>query len=199
MFKAPLRILIVTALSIATLIGMVINEGAARERGQEIALAMAAVDPRALLHGHYVIVQIREQLPPEAPCDMPVDAQWLALAPSGANVAGAPIHAYAASGPTREAANLINGAILARGTIMCSAGVPASAEFVGAPGWIALDLGIDRFYINQAEAMRIDEVLNAQRATEETRAYALVSIGRDGRARLKGLIIDGQRLELGWS
>ena len=41
-------------------------------------------------------------------------------------------------------------------------------------------------------------MLREQRPGEETRAYAIVSIARDGQARLKGLMVDGERLELSW-
>jgi hypothetical protein len=61
-----------------------------------------------------------------------------------------------------------------------------------------LDLGVDRFHINQSDATRIEQVLRAQRPDEATRAFAVLSVGRDGRARLKALVIDGERFELSW-
>jgi hypothetical protein len=66
------------------------------------------------------------------------------------------------------------------------------------PGWLTLDLGVDRFHINQADAERIEQVLRDQRAGEETRAFAILSVGHDGRARLRALLIDGERFELSW-
>ncbi len=65
------------------------------------------------------------------------------------------------------------------------------------PGWLTLDLGVERFHINQADATRIESVLREQRA-EETRAFAILSVGRDGRARLRALLIDGERFDLSW-
>ena len=62
MLNAPLRIVIVAALCVAGLIGLVVRETMARNSGTEVLLAMEAVDPRALLSGHYVIVQLRESL-----------------------------------------------------------------------------------------------------------------------------------------
>ena len=61
-----------------------------------------------------------------------------------------------------------------------------------------LDLSIDRFYVNQAEAQRIEHALAEQRNDPSRRVLAIVSVGRDGRARLKGLMIDNRRLELNW-
>ena len=51
--EAGTRILAVAGLCAAALIGLVVSEGFAREGGQEITLPMAAVDPRAILSGHY--------------------------------------------------------------------------------------------------------------------------------------------------
>jgi uncharacterized membrane-anchored protein len=64
-------------------------------------------------------------------------------------------------------------------------------------GTIQTEIGVDRFYINQADAQRIERVMRSQRPGE-SRVSAIVSVGRDGRARLKGLIVDGERLELRW-
>ena len=89
--NAPIRILIVAALCIAALIGLVVRESMARDGGQEVQLAMGAIDPRALLQGHYVIVALQDRLANEAPC--PASLQhgvegdprhhWLALSPNG--------------------------------------------------------------------------------------------------------------------
>jgi hypothetical protein len=77
--------------------------------------------------------------------------------------------------------------------------MPADATGApSAPGVLHLDLGIDRFYVNQAEAQRIERALAEQRNDARRRVLAIVSIGRDGIARLKGLIIDGRRMELNW-
>jgi hypothetical protein len=46
--------------------------------------------------------------------------------------------------------------------------------------------------------MRIERVLREQRADQETSAFAILSVGRDGRARLRALLIDGERFELSW-
>jgi hypothetical protein len=163
---------------------------------------MEAVDPRTLLSGHYVIISLRESLGAEEPCPAPVseapfvtfpsDRHWLALAPH------ADVHRLVGSAPTREEALQI-APLVVRGTFTCSTGVAPSDGFPGAPGWVMLQIGIDRFYANQSEAERIDRVLRAQQPGAEARVYAIVSIGDDGRARLRGLMVDGERLDLGWS
>lgn len=193
MLKPYLRILVIAALCVAGLIGLVVRESMARDSGTEVLLAMEAVDPRTLLSGHYVIISLRESLGAEEPCPEPASENpWLALAPH------ADVYGFAGSVPTREEALQI-APVVVRGTFSCSTGVAPSDGFPGAPGWVMLDLGIDRFYANQAEAERIDRVLRAQVPGAEARVYAIVSIGDDGRARLRGLMVDGERLELGWS
>jgi hypothetical protein len=58
---------------------------------------------------------------------------------------------------------------------------------------VSLDIGIDRFYLNQREAEAVDRALLTGR-----RADAIVSVGTDGRARLIGIDVDGRRYDLDW-
>lgn len=188
--NAASRILSVAALCALGLIGLVVFEATARARGQEIVLPMEAVDPRALLSGHYVTIDLRERLPPGRACpEQRDDWDWLALSPNGAT------YTLAGAAASRDEAQQI-GSALVKGSFTCNPPSPPEGATPGQPGVVTLDLGIDRFYINQAEAERIDAVLRAQRPNDETRVFAIVSVGRDGRARLKGLLVDGRRLDL---
>lgn len=189
--NAPLRILLVAALCIAALIGLVVRETQARASGTEVLLAMEAVDPRALLSGHYVIVALREQLPSGAPCPAGANEAWVALAPE------AETHRVAGGGATRAEA-LNHGPLAARGSFECTEGLLGQLGVPAQPSWIALDLGVERFYINQGDAERIDRMLRVQTGGEQQRVFAIVTIGQDGRARLRGLQIDGERVELSW-
>ncbi len=191
--KAPLRILIVAALCALGLIGLVVRESHARAGGIEVLLAMEAVDPRALLSGHYVIVALQETLPGRCPppATETEAMPWLALRPDG------PIHRVAGKAPSREAA-LTLGPAAALGAFHCDDALIDENGAVSRPAIVRLDLGISRFHINQADSERIDAMLRAQNADAEQRVFAIVSIGQDGRARLKGLQVDGERLELNW-
>lgn len=181
------RILIVAGLCVATLIGLVVNEGFARQGGREVLLPMEAVDPRSLLSGHYVLINLTERLEPGQTCPTGGDLEWVALRRSG------DVYAAAGGAESREQAQLIG--LPVKGQFTCfEPGEGADAT----PGALTLALGIDRFHINQTEALRIEAVLREQTINDETRAFAIVSIGRDGRGRLVGLIIDGERLELNW-
>lgn len=189
--NAAPRILIVAGLCAAALVGMVIAEGNARAGGLEAVLPMEAVDPRALLSGHYVQINLTQQLEPGVECPPGGEtSKWIALRQDG------DIYRLTGGADSREGA-LQHGPVPVRGSFFCSAAV-AAPDQPPVPGWITLRLGVDRFHINQTDALRIEQVLREQRADEATRAFAIVSIGRDGRARLRGLMIDGERLELTW-
>ena len=193
--KAPIRILIVAALCALSLIGLVVRESMARAGGTEVLLAMEAVDPRALLSGHYVIVALQEALPlgedcpPESTEVEP--ASWLALRPDGE------LHRFAGAANTREDA-LKLGPVAVQGTSYCNPVLTAPEPENARPATVRLDLGVERFHIAQVDAQRIDRMLRTQTSTSAQRVFAIVSIGTDGRARLKGLQVDGERLELNW-
>lgn len=185
------RILAIAGLCAASLIALVISEGYARESGQEITLPMAAVDPRSLLSGHYVQLNFTDRLEPGVTCPEAGDWEWVALRPEG------DIHVAAGGAASRELAQRV-GSLPVKGTFACSPPTPASEGVEAMPGWLTLDLGVDRFHINQTDALRIEQVLREQSPDEETRAFAILSVGRDGRARLKALLIDGERFDLSW-
>lgn len=184
------RILLVASVCAASLIGLVVSEGFARQGGQEVLLPMEAVDPRSLLSGHYVRLGLTQRLSPTETCPAAGDWSWVALR------AEAGRYVPVGGAVSREEAQRLG--LPVKGTFSCAPPTPPSGDDPGTPGWIALDIGVDRFHINQRDALRIEEVLRAQNVDEETRAFAIVSVGRDGRARLRGLSIDGERLELSW-
>ncbi|WP_395644402.1 GDYXXLXY domain-containing protein [Terricaulis sp.] len=186
------RILIVAGLCVLGLITLVVNEGMARAAGVEVRLPMAAYDPRSLLSGDYVTLAIQQPVPVGEQCPAQDPTwDWLALAQRGDH------HVFAGSAPSLETARQI-APIAVKGTFTCNP--PWQGDDVNAaqPGVIVMNVGISRFHINHAEAQRIEQILRDQRPGEEAVVYAIVSVGRDGRARLKGLLVDGERLELNW-
>jgi hypothetical protein len=188
--NAAPRIMLVAGLCAAGLIGLVVSEGAAREGGQEVLLPMEAVDPRALLSGHYVQLGITQRLAPTEACPAENDGAWVALRADGER------YIAVGSATSRDNAQLLG--LPVKGSLTCSPPTPPTPDAEGLPGWVTLQLGVDRFHVNQADAERIERVLRERNVNEATPAYAIVSIGRDGRARLKGLMLDGERLELSW-
>lgn len=194
---APHRILAVAAICAVALVGLVVSEGFAREGGQEITLPMEAVDPRSLLSGHYVQLNFTDRLEAPETCPESGDWEWVALRPQDN------IYVAAGGALSLEQAQRL-GPLPVKGTFTCNSPTPAQPGIDGQPGmdampgWLTLDLGVDRFHINQADALRIEQVLRDQRPDQETRAFAILSVGRDGRARMRALLIDGERFDLSW-
>lgn len=186
------RILAVAAVCVIALVGLVIREGMARDAGAEVLLPIEAVDPRALLSGHYVIVAPTWRLDPAERCPPGQDGgAWVALTPRGG------IHVVAGAAATREAAQRL-APLVARGGFHCNPPRDASGDSPAQPGVVQATLGPERFHIDQDDAERVDRVLREQTPGAPTRAFAVMSIGADGRARLKGLIVDDRRFDLDW-
>lgn len=180
------RILIVAGLCAAALIGLVVNEGLARQGGQEVLLPMEAVDPRSLLSGHYVLLNLAQRLEPGESCPTGGDLEWIALRQAG------DVYVAAGGAESREQAQLLG--LPVKGQFVCIEPRAAAAGTEAMQGSVTLQLGIDRFHIAQTEALRIEDTLRDQSRDD----FAIVSVGRDGRGRLVGLIVDGERLELNW-
>jgi hypothetical protein len=194
---AWLRVAGVAVASVLALVVAVIHEQLALAGGTEIAMAMQPADPQALLSGSYVAIALNEPLPVGQACPpgattgvMPSPdlaarpGHWVALAPRGAT--------WSAVGEaqTREAA-LKLAPLVAQGDVYCAPSVPDT------PGAVATDLGVTRVSLSQAEAQRVS-ALAASPTAAGGGVLALMSIGADGRARMKGLIVNGQRTELRW-
>jgi len=191
--NAASRILAVAAACAAILVGFVINEGAARANGQEVLLPVEGVDPRDLLSGHYVQLAFNQRLTPGEQCPpAQANGDWTALRSRG------DIYVVVGGAGSRAEAEQV-GPIPVKAHYACSPPtLSANKDEPGLPGSVRLDLSIDRFYVNQAEAQRIERALAEQRNDASRRVLAIVSVGRDGQARLKGLMIDNRRLELNW-
>jgi uncharacterized membrane-anchored protein len=193
MFGAPQRLLAAGALCLLALVALVVREGQARAAGTEVILDMEPVDPRSLLSGHYVMLGLAHRLPQGTTCP-PIEAGgfdrrgapqgWVALTRSGAR------HVVSGAAPTRAQAERL-GEIVVRGDAVCTEPTPTSE------GAVRLNLSVDRFHADQDEAIAIEKAIR-DRDASEARVAAVLSIGRDGAARTKGLLVDGERIELTW-
>lgn len=188
----PMRILAAAVVLVLVLVGLVIRENGARAAGREVLLPMEAVDPRDLLTGHYVALRLTQQLPLGVPCPKGAttyeSGRWIGLR----SVDGR--HLYAGSGATRQAALAGGADVAVRGGVYCSRMAFGNAD----ADVVTLDIGVDRFHADQDEAQAIDRALARRRPGEAPSAFAVVSVGQDGRARLKGVIVGGQRTDLTW-
>lgn len=186
-FGEPWRIGAAGAVLALLLTGLVVREGRARAEGREVVLVLGAIDPRELLTGHSVILEFTEPLPPGAAC--PPGSQreaefdpnrWVALRRDGGR--------HRAVGAARSEADARRlGEVVVRGALEC--GLDSFNDAV------TLHIGVRRFHADQAEAEAIEARLRRRGGAP---ALALISVGRDGRARLNGLLLDGRRVELDW-
>ncbi len=207
-----LRIGAAAALLVLALIALLVREDRARAAGQEVRLAMEAVDPRSLLSGHYAALQMVQRLPDGAECPPDLEAHysgdesWVTLSPGPGGV-----HQVTGGGASRSAA-LRHGPLVVRGGAHCRQDIlpppppppEAPAADASNPGTevretiVTLDIGIDRFYADQAQAEALEESLRGQGRAGAPPAFAIVSIGRDGRGRLRGVEVGGTRADLNW-
>jgi len=195
--RAAIRIGVVAALAVLALIGMVVWESVMRAGGTEVVFPMAGVDPRSLLSGDFVAISLQGPLAgPTCPPGFdtsetyngPLPQRWIAFSPAGA---------HAAIGATVDrAAAMRLSPIVARGTASCVAPSPAVDGAPATPGSITLDLGVNRFYASQDEARAITGMATACQPMAGCPTAAILSIGHDGRARLKGLVVNGKRIEI---
>lgn len=199
-----LRIMAVALVCVLGLIGVVVLEGNARASGREIMMEMAPVDPRSLLSGHYVTLNLQTTITGANACQnfgANADARWLSLVPNApadqvSPTANAPTYAPRGQFASPDAA-ADGGALSVRGSATCdqlpdNEGKPQNAAIVRTEFE-----NVSRFYIEQGEAERIGAMLR-QQGEGPARVLAILSIGNDGRARLKGLWVEGRRLELNW-
>jgi hypothetical protein len=194
---AWMRILAVAAISILALVAVVVHEGMARDAGTEIVMPMQPVDPQALLSGHYVAVGLSEQLAEGQACPPGAETgvlptfdpslrkpRWVALAPGSG-------HTRVAGVADSQAAAKRFSALTAPGDAYC---VPNAPD---ANGSVATWLGVDRFYLDQADAQRVAAAMSAT-SEAPIPVSAIISIGHDSRARMKGVMVGTRRIAPGW-
>lgn len=191
--SAPVRILAAAVLLTLALVAVVVREGLARAGGDEVRLAITGYDPRSLLSGHYVLFQLADRLPTEQVCPDPEQIgpteTWFGVAPAGET------HRIVA-GAAQPEATLLRGTLLVRGSVVCSGIRTVPQGGAGAePDLSLLDIGVDRIHLDQAQAEALEKRL---RDRDDVAAHAVFSIDGAGKARLKGLIVEGQRYDLDW-
>lgn len=186
--RFTLRIGAAALLLVALLVGLVVRETRARAEGTELRLAMRGVDPRDLLTGHYAALDLDQPLAQGEPCPPGINEKaqpgWIAFTPGPRT---ARVTGFATQ---REAAARL-GPVVARGKASCW----TVREVVPIPGSVNLDLGVRRFHADQKRAMAVEAALRNRPPGE---SIAVISVGRDGKPRLKGVIVGGQRMDLDW-
>ena len=180
-----LRICAAALVLAAALTGLVVREGVARTQGREVTLAIDAYDPRSVLSGHYVRFQLVDSTPPGQACPPGTEAagaDWAALSRADGRY-----RVTGAAASRREAQAL--GEMVVRGHATCAGHREDAARR------IRLDLGVDRMHLDQRQA---EAIAGALAAGGGPSPLAVISVDDSGKARLKGLIVEGRRIELSW-
>jgi hypothetical protein len=120
-----LRIMAVALVCVLGLIGVVVMEGNARASGREVMMEMAPVDPRSLLSGHYVTLNLQATIPGDCSAfSSSANAQWLALRYNGPEYRAPPTPGtpmpYSPRGQFESREQVAADAIAVRGTAICN-------------------------------------------------------------------------------
>jgi len=179
-----LRILLVGLLLSAVLAGAAVQHILAVSSGTELTFTAQAFDPRALLTGHYAQVTYAISRPmtdeelaiPSSKSWQPV---WVAIVPNEGDWKVASITAK------KPAAAPADGRLVA-----------AEARYLSGTS-ARLRYGIERIYAQQKEA---EAISNAVRGgpTGDSKVQVVASLGKDGRLRIKAIIVDGTRTDFTW-
>ncbi len=181
-----LRLLLAGAVLSLGLIAAAATHIAAVTSGTEIIIPAQAFDPRALLTGHYA--QLRYAISEAGASAVSVAPKpawqpvWVAIAPADEVGEWKTVSVMAdkpQAAPT--------GGHLVRAEARVRKEAPADLRY-----------GIERIYAQQSEAEAIDRAVRTVGEGADARLKVVASLGRDGRLRVKALIMGGQRTDFGW-
>ena len=189
MTRRQIAIAALGALMIAALVGAAGAHQSRIAAAREILVISEAVDPRALLVGHYAQLALQPATADPAvprPAGMTGGAKVFArLAPAGPPGAWRVIEITA--GPSRPAGDDVV--------------VAVTVSYVDDDGRVTFAWGPDRVYLDQTEAVAVEEA--TRRAFDAApdapaRVLAILAVEPSGTTLVKGVAIDGERVETRW-
>lgn len=171
---------IVAGVQILILVGMIWERASLLRNGREIVLKVVPVDPRSLFRGDYVILNYkmtRVELPPGlkgvrrgstlyVTLQKADDDQW--------EVAGVAAKPTGRVQPTE---------IVLKGRVRYVSGAVRATKRMA-----TLHYGIESFFVPEGEGKKLEKLIR-----DKTLA-AVIAVGDDGAAGIKGLMSDGQRV-----
>lgn len=187
------QILQVSAFLLAALMVRIGWEGYQRFAGHEVAMRVVGLDGFELARSHTSPLVFEDRLRRDMDCPTLVGnreralifgGHWLTLKIVQDDGLGRRGQATSASKSGMDAKASNGFAVI--GTATCQ---PLADGIT-----IQYQLGIDRLNATPAEAAAIQAAL--RRVPSPPQTQAILSIGRDGRARLMGVIVNGQRIDL---
>ena len=168
------RLILIAAAMTVFLIGMIVDHNVRRTTGTEILLDLEPVDPRDLLAGYYVIISTPlhsidpEQVGGEADFERSADVYVVVEPDGGGSWQPVSIHSE-----RPEAGVFVHGKV----------------QWVS-PNTIRAHFNLERYYADADTA----QALEIRRQAGPDSLRLIVSVGSDGRAIIRGLEIDGERV-----
>lgn len=164
--------------------------------GREVKVATEAVDPRGLLVGHYAQLRLQPAFieAPAATVASLADAKeaYVTLAPAPEP------DLWRAVAISREKPK----GALTEGAVVVRVRPNGPAAEPGAQG-LGFVWGVDRIYLDQAEAEGLEKAMRAwpwetEANGKRPRVRAILSVDRGGSVMIKGVEIEGRRIETRW-
>lgn len=187
------NILLASAFLLAALGTRIVWEGYQRFAGNQVTLPVVGLDRFELERSRTSPIIFEDRLGEGMDCPTPVrirervfifGGSWLSLTTAQDEGLGRRGQVASVWGSGRDAKASKEIAVL--GTVSC--------QTVAGGMTVQYQLGIDRLHATEAEASAIRAAL--RRVYGPPKAQAILSIGIDGRARLLGVIVNGQRIDL---
>lgn len=172
--KLTARLILVAGAMSAFLIAMIADHNIRRATGTEVIFDLEPVDPRDILAGYYVIIS--------------TPVHRMDLSETGGEdefTAGNDIYVVVEPGdggswqPAAVYSRPPSEGVFLHGKVRSASAINVSAEF-----------NLERYYADEDSARALDE----RRRTDRDSLRLIVSVGRDGRAIIRGLEIDGERV-----
>ena len=187
-----LAAILVALLQTGVIAYIIVNRAIHLAHGREIVLDVVPVDPRDLLRGDYVrlsypasrlngsIVHLPEH--PESGMPIFVTLERQGQAPANKWVA-------VAASTERPASPDTEGKVVLRGDLdsWYVQDLACRANKLSAGDHVNVNYGIETYFIPEGTGAALE------RMTREGVIKTIVNVGRDGRAAIKGLIVDGER------
>jgi uncharacterized membrane-anchored protein len=212
----PWHVLVAGAVLTIALLANVFGHTNQLSVGRKLVFEASGYDPRALLTGHYVELRlpINEASVPRDAVQLPLPTYeadaWVILRQTGENGAWQ-ITRVQAERPADTGGGQTGDALWVQAKASAYEDQQWQIDSVtgdsvqmppGASVSVTLRFGIERYFTEQTNAEALEDILRNQNGPEAeanpNRIQAIVVIGADRRARLQGLIVDGQTRAFSW-
>ena len=193
------NILLASAFLLAALGTRIVWEGYQRFAGHEVTMSVVGIDRFELERSRTSPLVFEDLFPPDTVCPISVGnrdralifgGHWLSIVPIQVPRASGSVHTDSRWQGLRAWASGMDAKSTGRLAVLGTASCRHLANGIA----IQTQIGIDRLHATEAEASAIRAAL--RRVYGPPKAQAVLSIGLDGRARLMGVIVNGQRIDL---